>query len=246
MKRHQPLVYSALALSLLSTNAWADPPNFAGAYLGGALGYGQHRVEVDNQDPGAPAFGQTFKDTEGGVTFGGYAGYNWLCGLLLFGVEADFNYLSSSPTALDIEVFGIGTETTSLESTINWFGTLRGRLGFVVNQQLLLYATGGLAYGRVKHQLNDNCPLCAFGFTGFPVAQSNDVTKAGWTLGGGGELLQGANWMVRAEALYVDLGDSTHNYTFVLPPGTANSAATWEDQFWVARIGITYRFGALN
>ena len=49
----------------------------------------------------------------------------------LFGIETDFNFLNTSPTAHDIETFPVGTETTSLESSIDWFGTLRGRLGFV-------------------------------------------------------------------------------------------------------------------
>jgi outer membrane immunogenic protein len=250
MKRQQSPVFLALALSLLATNAWADPPPepFTGGYLGGALGYAQHRVEVLNTQPGASAFGQTFKDTEGGVTVGAYAGYNWQCGVLLFGVETDFNYMSPSPTALDIEVFGANTETTSLESTIDWFGTLRGRFGYVINNNLLIYATGGLAYGRIDHKLSDDCPACSATppVTGFPVSQSDSVTKAGWTLGGGAELLQGANWIVRAEALYVDLGSETHSYVFVIPPGTATSSANWDDQFWVARVGASYRFDFLN
>lgn len=250
MKQHQPLLFSAVALGLLSTNAWADPPYpvepFTGGYIGGALGYGQQHVEVLNTEPGAPAFGQTFKDSEGGVTVGAYAGYNWQCGKLLFGVETDINYLSSSPTALDIEVFPVGTEITSLESSVDWFGTLRGRFGFVVQRQLLLYATGGLAYGRLTHKLTDDCPACSGNITGFPVSQSNSTTTTGWTLGGGAELLQGANWVVRAEALYVDFGSKSHSYFFVIPPGQATGSAKWDDSFWTARVGASYRFDFLN
>ena len=43
-----------------------------------------------------------------------------------------------------------GTAATAYEAKIEWFGTVRGRLGYLVNDQVLLYATGGLAYGQVK------------------------------------------------------------------------------------------------
>jgi outer membrane immunogenic protein len=260
MKRQRSRAFLALAFGLISAHAWADgwegkrpiPPcvsPFAGAYLGLAAGYAEQRAEVTNLQPGAPAFGQTFSDNEGGFTFGGYAGYNWQhCNSrLVFGIEADFNYLNSSPTAFDIETFAGGlTETTSLESSIDWFGTLRGRLGFMIHNHMLVYATGGLAYGRADHTLSDDCPACSATppITGFPVSQSNDVTNAGWTVGGGAELLHDSKWFLRAEALYVDLGSETHNYRFVIPSaGTVTSAAKWDDQFWVARLGISYKFG---
>jgi opacity protein-like surface antigen len=35
-------------------------------------------------------------------------------------------------------------------SEVNWLGTVRGRLGYLVTPNLLLYATGGLAYGGVS------------------------------------------------------------------------------------------------
>jgi outer membrane immunogenic protein len=224
---------------------------FAGAYVGLAAGYAQQRVEVTNEQPGAPAFGQTFSDNEGGFTFGGYAGYNWQrCGhRFVFGIETDFNYLNTSPTAFDIETFAGGlTETTSLESSIDWFGTLRGRLGFVVHDHVLLYATGGLAYGRADHTLGDDCPGCSGTppIAGFAFSQSNDVTKAGWTVGGGGEFVHDDRWFLRAEALYVDLGSETHFYAVNIPglTGPVTSAAKWDDQFWVARLGVAYKFGA--
>jgi outer membrane immunogenic protein len=245
MKRQRSRALLAMAFGLTATHAWADGTNwpFSGAYVGVAAGYAQHRVEVTNLDPGAPAFGSTFKDTEGAFTFGGYLGYNWqFCSYLLFGIEADFNYLNSSPTAHDIEVFAAGIETTSLESSIDWFGTLRGRLGYVVQDYLLIYGTGGLAYGKADHTLSDNCPACVGGFTGFPVSQSNDVTKAGWTVGGGAEYLYDTHWFLRAEALFVDLGSHDQSYRFVLPVGTATTTAKWDDQFWVARLGVSYKF----
>ncbi|MGP1667585.1 MAG: outer membrane protein, partial [Rhodanobacter sp.] len=72
----------------------------------------------------------------------------------------------------------------------------------------------------------------------------NDKSKVGWTLGGGAELLHDSSWVLRAEGLYVDLGDNREDRQFALPGGfTANSNERWDDQFWIARIGVAYKFG---
>ncbi len=170
MSRIPTLIFSSFVLSLLGTNAWADgmvhsapapcceTASFAGAYIGGAVGYARQRVEIDNLSLAGIL---TFNDSDSSVTFGGYVGYNFqrCCSPFVFGIETDFNYLDTSPTALDIEPPGPGglPETTSLESNIDWFGTLRGRAGYVVHDNLLLYATGGLAYASVDHTLSDDC-----------------------------------------------------------------------------------------
>jgi outer membrane immunogenic protein len=263
------LSLTILALGFLGTAAWADgmvqpaaapccEAPFAGAYIGAAVGYARQRVEVTNLAVTAPAAGLKFDDDDSSFTFGGYIGYNWqrCCSPFVFGIETDFNWQDTSPTAFDREPPGAGgfAETTSLESNINWFGTLRGRLGYVVHDHLLLYATGGLAYANVDHTLGDNCVGC-----GDPVAvtpadfgafsQSNDKTKVGWTLGGGAELLHDTHWVLRAEALYVDLGSETHSYTVQASPTSASfaglsttTAARWDDNFWVARLGVAYKF----
>ena len=257
MRREMRLLFACIA-SLIGTAAQADgvprvstdpccnSQPFAGAYVGAAVGYAQQHVDVLNTAVGAPAFGLTFKDTDASAMFGGYVGYNWqrCCDPLVFGIEADLNYLNGSPTALDIEVFPVGTETTSLKSRIGWFGTLRGRLGYMIHDHMLLYGTAGLALARPDHTFFDDCPACAGGLTNQgTISQTNSVTKAGWTVGGGGELLHDERWLLRAEALYVDLGSETHYYNFVLPGGgTSSGSAKWDDQFWFARVGVAYRF----
>jgi len=258
MKRQRSPVLLALALILLATNAWADgwegkhpvPPPcgapFAGGYIGVAAGYARQRVEATNVNPAGTLVGQTFSDNEGGFTGGGYTGYNWQrCGQrFLFGVEADFSYINTSPTASVTEVFAVGNDITTYESRMDWFGTLRGRMGFVINDRTLLYATGGLAYARADHKLDESCIGCSVGVVTGPVSVSHTDTKAGWTVGGGAEYLHGPHWLLRAEALYVDLGSATHD-EIVVPPagGTGRVAAKWDDQFWVARLGIAYKFG---
>lgn len=266
MMRHLPLVALASVLSVLGANAWADgmvqhaapapccEAPFAGAYFGAGLGYGQQRNEITNETVGSPSSGATVgRDNEGGVTFGGYAGYNFqhCCSPFVYGVETDINFLNTSPTAFDVETGGVAVETTSLRSRMDWFGTLRARAGVVVHDNWLLYGTAGLAYGEVDHRFNDNCvdcsdpnaPVGGFG----PFAQSNKDTKVGWTAGGGFEFLHDTHWLLRTEALFVDLGSETHSYS---PPALCASFPNlctanlkWDDQFWVARVGLAYKFG---
>jgi outer membrane immunogenic protein len=255
MRRH--LCLAVLASTFAASGAHAQPPYptpFQGAYIGGVLGFGSQHTETLNLTQGAPSTGATFKDDDGGVTVGGYAGYNWqpFCNPFLFGIETDINYLNSSPTAVDVET-GPAVETSTFEGSNQWFGTFRGRLGWVVHEDWLLYATGGLAYGGVKHTWNDDCVDCSapgpFNFG--PFTQSNTDSKLGWTAGGGAEFLHDSNWRIRAEALFVDLGSATHSYLVpacnaALGPSFCTATLRWDDQFWVARLGLSYGFGGTD
>ena len=237
MTRRSTLISAAL-LCLVGTSAWADgmpatysaAPSrcgagpFSGPYIGAAVGYANQRVEATDE-----IFGGSFKDRDGSVTFGGYVGYNWQCDRFLLGAETDFNYIDTSPTAT-VNGFALNSQT-------DWYGTLRARAGFVVHDSLLLYATGGLAYANVDHTFSDS------GAPAGPFSQSNSNTTTGWTLGGGGELLHGSNWLVRAEAFYVDLGSETITYVQPTPCLTCTAITKWDDEFWVARIGVSYKFG---
>jgi outer membrane immunogenic protein len=240
MARQLSVLLLAPVLGLLGTNSWADgmPSRirqdgvracssgpFAGAYIGAAVGYAKQRVEIDADAGGS------FHDSDGSVTFGGYTGYNWQCDRFLFGIETDFNYINASPSA--------SVDTITLESSLDWYGTLRGRAGFLSHENLLIYATGGLAYAKVDHVLSDSNVLGAFG----PFAQSNGNTTTGWTLGGGAEYLHDSRWILRAEGFYVDLGSESHTYEFTGCGVACEANLNWDDNFWVARLGLTYKFG---
>ena len=61
------------------------------------------------------------------------------------------------------------------------------------------------------------------------------------------EFLHDTHWLLRTEALFVDLGSETHSYS---PPALCAAAPNfctanlkWDDQFWVARVGLAYKFG---
>ena len=195
---------------------------FGGAYIGANVGFADARAEQS-------ALGEpTVSSSESSVTFGAQAGYNIQCGAMVFGVETDFNFLDASTASA-------WADPILLNSKLDWFGTVRGRLGVVHGGDLLIYVTGGLAYANVSHSLVD--PTIAF-------SQVDEGVQYGWTAGAGIELARDDRWSIRAEGLYVDLGSETHNYTSVGCGGVCTASAKWDDTFWVGRIGLNYRFGA--
>jgi outer membrane immunogenic protein len=97
-----------------------------------------------------------------------------------------------------------------------WFGTLRGRLGYAINN-VMPYVTGGLAYGEVKAESG---------------SLSEDKTQLGWTLGVGAEVGLTPNWSAKIEYLYMDLGQRYYSIT-----GVENGLESS-----VLRVGVNYHF----
>jgi outer membrane immunogenic protein len=137
----------------------------------------------------------------------------------------------------------------------NWTGWI------LPTDRLLIYATGGLAYGEVKTNANyvngsgltisqgivpsDNSSvLCLVGTT--CIAGGGSQTSAGWTLGGGLEWAFANNWSIKAEYLYLDLGSQTIHSINTPPPGpfVPGSIATHfnDAAYNIVRVGLNYQF----
>ncbi len=238
MIRPISLIASVVPLLCLGAAALADgqpreyapgrgcaPGAFGGAYIGAAAGFVSH--DADGNPVGAGPLG----DRDTGFTFGGYAGYNWQCDNLVLGVETDFNWADTSASASD-------TTGGTISSSLDWYGTVRARLGYVVHNDLLIYGTGGFAYANVDHTLTQVPPPFAF-------SQSDNDLLTGWTLGGGIERQHDERWLFRAEAFFVDLGGQGRTYVGspVACAGPCTLRVNWDDEFWVGRLGLTYKFG---
>jgi len=165
--------------------------SWAGPYIGANLGYDWGSVANSPTKPSG---------FEGGVQ----AGYNWQSGALVFGLEGDLQANAADDTF------------APWKFSNPWFGTVRGRAGYAVNN-VLFYGTGGLAFGELKAE--------TFGL-------SESHTTAGWTLGVGAEFGFAPNWSAKIEYLYVDLANSAFTIT-----GASNGA-----QFGLVRAGVNYHF----
>jgi outer membrane immunogenic protein len=170
--------------------------------------------------------------TAGGVLGGAQVGYNYQFGQFVIGVETDFQGTSISgggnnaSQSLILSPYGArGSEflapigaLAGANTSLEWFGTVRGRVGYLFLPTLLIYGTGGFAYGQVD----------AFGFSNTPT---------GWTAGGGVEWMFAPNWSAKAEYLYVDLSSNGATGGLGL-----NWGYYYHPQINVVRAGINYHF----
>ncbi len=158
---------------------------WSGFYFGANGGYGWGDSHFDSPGfIGFPAFtGNTFHP-DGGF-FGGTFGFNLQGGPWVGGLETDLDASWIKGTS---SAFGI-CAGCSLKN--RWYGTLRLRGGYDFNG-LLLYATGGLAYGGIR--------------VNGPFGGEAEHSEAGWTAGGGLEYAFDQTWSGKVEYLYMDLG----------------------------------------
>ena len=241
--------------------------SWTGLYGGVNIGYGFGNGDQDQGGLGwltvAGAFpaGWTLPNDLNGVLGGGQIGYNWQFNpWLVVGVEADIqaadlNFNSSGGAAsgtVNPAVFQL--VAVNQNKAVDWFGTVRGRIGvtpFIPN--LLIYATGGFAYGQVVHTLSVSDTFTNGAAFGIPALGSGyyDNTNTGWTVGGGVEwfpLLSSPlfrSFSVKVEYLYTDLGTTN---TVALPLTGTVAGATFvgsqisPTRFHTVRAGLNWHF----
>jgi len=186
--------------------AYAPAYNWTGFYLGinGGGGFGDSDWN-----------GLAVSNSPGGGMIGVTAGYNWqaMGSPYVFGIEGDVDWTNiKDSTACG----GLNCQTKN-----NWFGTVRGRVGYAFDR-FLPYFTGGLAIGDIEANRT--------GFIG-----SKD-TNAGWTIGAGIEGVIAGNWTAKVEYLYADLGDTTCSAVACGVPTNVDLTVN------VVRAGLNYRF----
>lgn len=195
--------------------------DWSGFYLGANLGYGWSRASA-----GATVGGLSLDTTQNldGAVGGIQGGANLQIGYLVFGAEADFQ-LSAQESGFSYSAPGV---TASGFNKLPWFSTIRGRVGFALDQWLV-YGTGGVAFTQLKTTGN-----ATLGGTAVPLDMSEP--QAAWTVGGGIETaLWASNWTARIEYLHI----SSIDFTVPAVGAVTRSHATND----IVRAGVNYRFG---
>lgn len=153
-----------------------------------------------------------------GAFGGGQIGYNAVFGRVLVGVEADLQGADIDDRSSRGGRFAA--------ADVNYFGTVRGRLGFVADRALI-YATGGYAYADVDIDM------------GVPGTRlSGGDMLDGYAVGGGLEYALSDRWSMKAEYQYVDL----ESVTAVGFDGGDRFATKIDPDFHTVRLGLNYRF----
>ena len=222
--------------------------NWTGFYVGGNVGYSWGTADTDTTLTGFSIAGNIVHSDSlkpKGIIGGGQIGYNWHgAPNWVYGLEADWqvsgeevNQRYSDPYFF---IIGLGTAVTDFDAKISWFGTLRGRVGYAWDR-LLIYGTGGLAYGQVKltGTLLDSGFSIGGPFSG-TASFGRSKVNAGWTLGGGVEGAFANNWTWKIEYLYLDLG----SLDLSAPGAFTGESLAFHARFTdhVVRGGINYKF----
>lgn len=228
--------------------------------------------------------------TQSGVIGGGQIGYNYQWNQkFVVGVEADIQGSSigggstnngllstSSPSfyecdgACGYEQFTQGgVVQQKVSAGVNWMGTVRGRVGYLISPTLLTFATGGLTYGGVyanassfsvqTAQLNNEIigPQKPVTIGLYGTANQTD-TLVGWNAGGGLEWMFMTDWSLKAEAIYWNMGNmnlSTTSFSQIgnmqhteaadkvaFQPSILSAKSAINYQGIIARLGVNYHF----
>lgn len=236
----------ALAADLCCTKAPPPPPccapapSWTGFYLGLNAGWGwdadPHSIVISTNPAlgGYPATtnGTAASGALGGVTFG----YNWQLSNVVFGFEADIDGSSIHNSFSGRVIDGFG-DTLTAEKDLNYLSTIRGRLGFAFTS-VLVYGTGGFAFGGVKNSLVDVLTVPPTG----TVTMQRDTTATGYVVGGGMEFLVAPRWSLKAEYLYVNLGSYMLSSLEVPPSGFTFSTNKIDNDFYTVRGGVNYHW----
>ena len=244
---------AALAADLPSRKAPVAPPPpppmwtgfYAGLNLGGGFSAGNGNSNSYNL---YGMNGGVTNNVGSGVIGGGQIGYNYsITPMFLIGAEADFQGTSMNgynqhtgfiPSTVTTDIQRVVTTSTNYTpysynsgKALNWFGTVRGRLGVTIMPTLLVYGTGGFAYGDVSRT------------NGGLYGNNNNVTQTGWTAGGGVEWMFMPNWSAKAEYLYTDLsGGGSNNYYWNENAGLGLNSTNNHTRWNTVRAGVNYHF----
>ena len=185
----------------------ASRPNVNGFLAGGQVGY-------DYQFGGRFVVG-----VEGDIQGASVRGHGAFTGL----ASTTFSDPASCDPAEKICTDVVGSSVQNQKS-IDWLGTVRGRFGYLVTPTLLVYGTGGLAYGGVtaRTSITQQWGGNEYGPSLISPGAAGNIsdTRVGWTLGGGVEWFFLQNWSVKVEYLYYDLGNvqfASSPLTTILP-----------------------------
>ncbi len=157
--------------------------------------------------------GSLLEDPEGWA-IGGKLGYDAQLGQVVVGVITDAFYSFADGG-------GRGAGAGTFESDLNYYGTVRGRLGYSFGR-LMVYGTAGYAYGGLE-------------VTNVTTGAKSEESLSGWTYGGGLEYFWNRDINLHVGYRRIDFDDQTFA---VLTPGFQ----TLSPEMDVIDFGLTTRF----
>jgi len=232
-------IIGALAFAVAAASP-ASAADWGGFYLGLNAGGGMGNSQLADScyfcatENANPAF----------AAVGGQIGDNWQMGAAVVGIEGDFDWDS-----LDHKGILGGSDSNELfyKQRLDWFSSIRGRVGLGVDNALL-YLTAGPAFGQINTPGIEYCVVSYCGGTPNPKATGNTFsvsgTRMGMAAGGGIEFKTDDAWSFRVEYLYADFGSAT---AYLKGPSTCSTGETCTVQNSLStqmiRVAFNYHLG---
>lgn len=271
----------AADLPIQTVNNPSSPPkaNWAGAYVGLNAGgvwsnnsssaistfplYASNAFSPNSILAASTAANSFSSGGYSGFIGGGQIGYNLAfdpgTSGLVVGFEADIqgvagsSFSPSKPSIAPIASTSASwISSANMSTSLDYLGTARGRLGIQITPNVLIYGTGGLAYGGLSGRTNMSwigTPQGSFSSGGgvFYGSGSTSNTAVGWTAGGGAEWMFASNWSAKVEYLYYNLGKLSYSSTAarLTNIGVASIYASQTNTSIdgnLVRLGINYHF----
>ena len=205
--------------------------DWSGYYVGvfGGYGYGNHNLNNANGPAGFANYTLNYS-SQGGLG-GVEAGYQVQSGSIVVGVEGDYSWSDIKGNNNFASTDALGNASSD-QTDLRWSGTLRARGGIAVDR-LLLFFTGGWAYGDLRHTNTDT-------ITGIDTFTNN---RNGLTAGGGIAYAITNNVIGKIEYRYYDFG------TYARAGGATGLTPNGQLPFKVANtysdvlLGVDFKFG---
>lgn len=213
---------------------------WTGFYIGVNAGYGfggDSKSIYENT-----YWGHTSRSSDaGGFIGGGQIGYNYQVNEWVYGIEADIQYTDlGGEISYDRYSGNWYSNSSHMGGDLNYFGTLRARIGYAGFDRTLFYVTGGLAYGG-----GDDDGFCQYLINNYTNTYGKCMKDNawGWTIGAGVEYAFTDNLTAKFEGLYVDIDRKKSHVDYTTATGTYNAyRTTGTDGFGIVRIGLNYKF----
>jgi len=211
------------------------PPVFTwtGCYVGGNLGAARAGTRFTDESGEFGAIGTNVgSNTATGVAAGGQVGCdyqfasNWLIGAQAMGEWAHLRGSAHIPDILSGDFFKVNVDS---------FATASGRIGYIVDPAILIYAKGGV--GLVHSTYNTSC---SYGYCA-SFAESARDSRVGLDLGGGLEFKFAQNWSAFGEYDHVFLGSKNTTFSIADKGGSTYVERIAQDVDTIL-IGVNYRF----
>jgi outer membrane immunogenic protein len=227
---------SAADLPVTKAPVYVAAPTWTGFYIGGHIGgaWGEEVGSTLNTTALALAGTQT-PGNYNGFLGGVQAGYNYqISPNWVIGIEGDWSWTNAKGTTTTASL--VPGVTLGGSTTVKWYSTLTGRVGYTAGNWLL-YVKGGGAWSNADY--NGNAMAGAVTLQN----ATTSVTHNGWTVGAGLEFMLTGNWTARAEYNYLDFGTSQVQFVFA---GLGVNGANVTTQAHLAKFGLNYKFGGVR